>query len=68
MQLASIAAVGHHMWVSQLELLHAHFDRLGLLELEAKELEKEREGLLPVRGLSILKADRQGGASPATRA
>ena len=33
-----------------------------------KAKEKEKEGLLPVRGLNILKADRRSGASPATQA
>ena len=32
-----------------------------------KEKEREREGLLLVRGLNIPKADRRGGASPATQ-
>ena len=34
---------------------------------ELKEKEKEKEGLLPVRGLNVLKADSRGAASPATQ-
>ena len=46
-------------------------EKEGLLPVRScpyqqKEKGKGKEGLLPARGLSILKADRRGGATPAS--